>query len=280
MIRRTARRGAFAGRDFYGCAAYATSGCLGKIDIGSAANPGIPPAAGATVQAIFEARRARERLRRRAILPAFVGIVVIGMAAEWLLLWGISPVIAAVALLVTLGLAYRVYGDLPDDVLRWERGAAGEQSTAEHLADLERLGFITLANRWATGLHGDIDAIVVGPAGVYVVETKTTRAEVEVIGERILTGSHAQDWLDQVTKEAMAVQIGLRELLDPLHLTVAPILCVHGRGPGIGRTVAGVPVLSGAGLVTKLSGTTRVLADPDVQQLARAIDQRFLRHRP
>src|SRR5437899_813286 len=89
MVRRTAKRGEFAGREFWGCAAFAQTDCPGKVDIGQPRAPGDRPAAGASVQAVFEARRERERLRRRALLPAAVGLAVVLMVMEFLLL---SPV--------------------------------------------------------------------------------------------------------------------------------------------------------------------------------------------
>jgi Nuclease-related domain len=147
---------------------------------------------------------------------------------------------------------------LPNDVINWERGAKGEQSTARHLQGLAEAGFISFSNRGATGLKGDIDAIVVGPTGVYVVETKTTKAKVEIIRDRTLTGDYQQDWADQATREAMAIQIGLRDLLDPLHRTVVPIVCVYAKGPGVGRTAAGVRLVSAAQLVGSRHGTAMV----------------------
>jgi hypothetical protein len=77
----------------------------------------------------------------------------------------------------------------------------------------------------------------------------------------------------------MAVQIALRDLLDPLHRTVVPALCVHGHGSAIGRTVAGVQILSGAQLAATLSAAPRVLGELDIERLADAIDRPFSRQR-
>jgi hypothetical protein len=85
------------------------------------------------------------------LLPPFVGIVVIGMTAEYLLFSLVNPVIAAFVVLITVGLSFRVYGRLPDDVLNWEREAKGERATAEHLGSLAAAGFISFANRWGAG---------------------------------------------------------------------------------------------------------------------------------
>jgi hypothetical protein len=101
MIRRTAKRGEFAGRDFWGCAAFAQTDCPGKIDIGSMSGSGRSAPAGANAQAIFEARRDRERARRRALLPAVVGIAIITMVMEYLLLWPLNGILATLAIGIT-----------------------------------------------------------------------------------------------------------------------------------------------------------------------------------
>jgi hypothetical protein len=67
MVRRTARRGDFAGRDFFGCAAFGRTNCPGKIDIGAISPTGAPPAAGASVQAVLNREQIRAgpgRIRR------------------------------------------------------------------------------------------------------------------------------------------------------------------------------------------------------------------------
>ena len=279
MVRRTARRGEFAGRDFWGCAAFARTNCPGKVDIGAVAAAGEPPPPGASVQAVFEARRDRERARRRALLPAVVALAVITMVAEFLLFWPLSPIVGSVVIGITAFAFVKVVTELPTDVLSWERGAQGERATADRLTALEAAGFISFHNRWVAGLKGDIDHIAVGPPGIFVIETKFTKVKLEVIRDRLFLGDHNQQgWIEQVTREAMAVQIALRDVLDPLHRTVAPVLCVHGSGPGIGRTVAGVQVVSGPRLVTALASGPSVLADEDVQRLAEAIDERLSRH--
>ena len=159
---------------------------------------------------------------------------------EFLLMWQLSPIIASIAICITAFAFVKVVAELPNDVLSWERGARGERATADRLTALEAAGFISFHNRWVAGLKGDIDHIAVGPAGIFVIETKTTKIKVEVIRDRLFLGEHnQQDWIDQVTREAMAVQIALRDILDPLHRTVEPVLCVHGNGPGMGRICGG-----------------------------------------
>ena len=104
-VRRTARGGEFAGRDFFGCVAFAQTNCPGKVDIGAVGQAGGPPPAGASVQAMFEARRDRERGRRRAFLPAVAAIAVVSMVMEFLLIWPLNSIIAGVVI-VTTGVAF------------------------------------------------------------------------------------------------------------------------------------------------------------------------------
>ena len=84
--------------------------------------------------------------------------------------------------------------------------------------------------------------------------------------------------MDQVYREATAVQVALRDLLDPLHLTVQPVICLHeGELPWFNKTVRGVRLASGRQLARLLrSGEARLDAEA-LQRLAREVDRRLPR---
>lgn len=73
------------------------------------------------------------------------------------------------------------------------------------------------------------------------------------------------------------MQIALRDQLDPLHVTVTPVLCVQGRGSGFGGTLAGVLVESERHLVRALTARPSVLSADAVQSVARLADERLRR---
>jgi len=61
---------------------------------------------------------------------------------------------------------------------RWERGAEVEERTAEALAALPP-GWVVLHEvAWPGRRYANIDHVVVGPGGVFVIDTKNWNAEV------------------------------------------------------------------------------------------------------
>lgn len=67
---------------------------------------------------------------------------------------------------------------------RWERGAQGEDVTAAALDDLAGRGWTTFHDvRWPGRPRANIDHIVVGPTGVFVIDTKNWSGDIRVVGE-------------------------------------------------------------------------------------------------
>jgi hypothetical protein len=73
----------------------------------------------------------------------------------------------------------------PAYIERWRIGAEGEKATARQLGPLRRRGWM-LFNDLDTG-HGNIDRVLVGPAGVFVLESKRLTGQVRVeVGKLIV----------------------------------------------------------------------------------------------
>ncbi len=137
------------------------------------------------------------------------------------------------------------------------------------LATLESAGFVSIHNRLVDGVAGDIDHVAVGPTGVFAIETKQTTFSVDVVGGRLFLGDRPrQDWLDQVSREAIGAQVALGDLLDPLHVTVAPVICVHGKGSGADARVRGVRIVGGRALARTLTQGPVVLAEEEILAVA------------
>jgi len=147
------------------------------------------------------------------------------------------------------------------DPERWLRGAAGEQATA---ALLERLP----ARRWAVlhdlavpGSRANIDHLVIGPTGVWLVDTKATRAPVRSgwrsvrFGERKLDSGPAR-WEAEVASELLGTP-------------VRPIIAVHGEGlRRRGARAGGVRVVPASSLVKRLRRGPRRLRRLEVAEVA------------
>jgi hypothetical protein len=58
--------------------------------------------------------------------------------------------------------------------VRWSRGARGEKIVAKKLEKLPKK-YTTISDVEIPNMGGDIDHVVVGPTGIYVIETKNTQ---------------------------------------------------------------------------------------------------------
>jgi hypothetical protein len=270
MVRRTARRGDNVGRAFWGCSRYSIDQCPGTIDIPPAVAALSGP--GAFAQAEFERRRRRYRQKLAVLLPMLVALFcLLGISsflafAPYLGLWAGIPGV----LVCLIGMAAVLH--LPPEALYWDRGARGERRTAEALEGLLPHGFVVLYGREMPDDRGDIDAIAIGPTGVWVIETKSLSGDVAIANGRLFVRSQdRQAMVEQVYREAFAVQQIVGELLAPCHTMVTPVLCIHGaRLPWLQYSVGGVRIASGGRLEHLISRLPEVLDEETVQKVAEA----------
>ena len=238
-VRLTATKGPRSGTDFWGCTRYRENGCPGKINVG-VEEATAAPIAGASAQATFERKRAIHRAKLRAALPGLTALSILLIAIVFFALLALHPALAAGGAVV-MGIVC-VYGitHLPSEALWWDKGARGERKTLEILEPLIRRGFIVLSDRRIPGRRGNIDQIAIGPSGVYVIETKNLSGVVEVTNDKLfISDQDRQAYIDEVYREALATQVALSELLNPLRVTVTPVLCIHGaRMPWFDHAVA------------------------------------------
>jgi ssDNA-binding Zn-finger/Zn-ribbon topoisomerase 1 len=290
MVRRVASRGTRAGQPFWGCPRFPECRGIVNIDAPAADEPGALTAgvAGGSAQAEYERRVERENARFRRLWPMLVGLGVVIIVGAFVasfavissvlgfragLSWG--AVSALLALLLCLGAVLRT----PQTTLAWRRGAEGERKTARYLEGLGEAGFVSLHDRRVAGLGGNLDHVAIGPTGVWVVETKALRGKVVIDGDSLRIGGRRQDRIiGQASREAATLQVALRDLLDPLHLTVRPVICLHeGELPWFNKTVRGVRLASGRELVRLMQEGETVLDLEAVQRLAREADRRLAR---
>jgi AAA domain/Nuclease-related domain/UvrD-like helicase C-terminal domain len=112
---------------------------------------------------------------------------------------------------------------------RWEAGGRGEQGAVRVLVGMDDAGWHVLPDRrWPGTRHANIDVIVVGPGGVFVVDVKNWR-EVTIEGGRLWRGdADATDDLSKLVDQTVAVEKELVEAgLSPTE--VVPLLVLAGR---------------------------------------------------
>ena len=66
------------------------------------------------------------------------------------------------------------------DAIAWRRGAAGERRTARRLAQLERHGWAVLHDLAVPGSRANLDHLVIGPGGVFVIDSKQYRGRLQL----------------------------------------------------------------------------------------------------
>jgi hypothetical protein len=233
--------------------------------------------AGASAQAEFERRRARHRRRSRLALPLAVAAVVIATCV------GFAVVSAAGVLVAALGAAaVGVVGlwlvtRLPADVLTPGRAAAAERRTAGDLVELEAGGYVLLHDRAIPGTRGNVDHLAIGPAGVYVVESKNLRGKLTIAAEKLFVGERTRTGvIDETYRAAIAVQVCLADRLNEARATVHPILCVNRTTQLLlDNEVQGVRVVSGPQLARFLRRQPEVLDAATVQSIADLADRRL-----
>jgi hypothetical protein len=204
-------------------------------------------------------RMARSGRRRRMARCGL--LVIVGAALGWAALhhqgperW--LPGLAGVSLLV-MAVATRPKPD-PE---RWIRGSVGERATAAVLERLPERKWVVTHDLALPGHRANIDHLVIGPTGVWVVDTKTTRAEVRAGWWSVRMGRRKLD-SGPTRWEAGVVS-------DLLGVPVRPLIALHGDGlaPRGGRA-GRVRVVPPGSLVRTLRRGRRRLTPRQVVGLA------------
>jgi hypothetical protein len=161
------------------------------------------------------------------------------------------------------------------DAVAWRRGAAGERRTARLLGQLERHGWAVLHDLALPGSRANLDHLVIGPGGVFVIDSKQYRGRLRLDPSgRLWHGRYPlAPILRAVSFEAdQAAQV----LTDP-DVVVVPIMAIHGAQVPWGKVVVeGVPVVSARRLPSMLRALPAVLGPERVAALAGQARVRFL----
>jgi Nuclease-related domain len=165
----------------------------------------------------------------------------------------------AVAALVAWRLRFR-----PSEQARtWQRGAHGERQTARLLERLTRDGFVVFHDLAVPDSPANVDHLVIGPSGVFVIDSKQWSGSVHQGADGLVWHNHypLDRTLETVRWEAQVVGrlLGTR---------IAALLCVHGAHvQGGGLYAQGVAIVP-THLLRGALGYDRVLSDADVELLA------------
>lgn len=210
-----------------------------------------------------EGRRARRSAARRGLATTALAFVAASAVATGVVLGHRGLIV--VGLTAGIGAWWTRPAPDPD---RWQRGAAGEVATARLLAELPRR-FVVLHDRHPAGGRGNVDHIVIGRSGVWVVDSKVRQG-----GLRVRRG---QVWANGHQVEVAPVAAQATRLQQALGVPVTALVAVH--GPGLrrrGAVVNGVRILPAARLTRRLRRGRR-LARRDLAGLAATAERLFPR---
>jgi hypothetical protein len=235
----------------------------------TAAMPAEPPAGslgspGRSALGEYRRRRALElaawtrTLGWRAPLVAAAGLVAQVLAAQVGL-----PRPGLVGLAVAAVVGWRLRFRPSEQVTAWRCGAEGERRTARLLDRLTRDDYVVFHDLAVPGSPANIDHLVIGPSGVFVIDSKQWTGSIHQGTDGLVWHNHYRldRTLETVGWEAQQVSrlLGGR---------AAALLCVHGAYVhGGGLHAQGVAIVP-AHLLRSALGYDRVLSDADVALLA------------
>jgi hypothetical protein len=221
---------------------------------------------GRSALAAYRRRRSEElvgwtrSLPWRAPLVAAAGLVVQILAAQAGLPWAVLVGLVAAALV-----GWRLRFRPSEQVTAWRRGAEGERRTARLLDRLTGDGYVVFHDLAVPGSPANVDHLVIGPTGVFVIDSKQWSGSVHQGNDGLVWHNHYRldRTLETVRWEAEAIS---RMLGTP----TAALVCVHGAHVhGGGLEAQGVAIVP-AHLLRSALGYDRVLSDAEVALLATA----------
>jgi Nuclease-related domain len=168
-----------------------------------------------------------------------------------------------VGLVVAVLVGWRLRFHPSEQARTWQRGAQGERHTARVLGRLTREGFVVFHDLAVPGSDANADHLVIGPTGVFVIDSKQWTGSVHQSADGLVWHNHYR--LDRTVE---AVRWEAETLGQRLGTRIAALVCVHGAHvQGGGVDVQGVAIVPAARLRDAL-GYDRVLSDADVVVLA------------
>jgi nuclease-like protein len=230
---------------------------------------------GGSAQARWRRLRADEWAAWIPTLPwrvaATLGIGAAGGVLGSLLAPRLGLIVAAlVAVAAGWGLRFKP----SPDAVAWRRGAAGERRTARLLGQLERHGWAVLHDLAVPGSRANLDHLVIGPGGVFVIDSKHYRGRLHLDPSGRLW--HGRFPLAPALRAVSFEADQAAQALPDPGMAVVPIMAVHSPQVPWGKVVIdGVPVVSAVRLPSMLRALPAVLGPERITGLVDQARVRF-----
>ena len=181
-----------------------------------------------------------------------------------LILGGLAAVVAG------WGLRFRP----SPDAVAWRRGSAGERRTAQLLDPLERHGWAVLHDLAVPRSRANIDHLVIGPGGVFVVDSKQYRGRLQLDPSGGLW--HGRYPLASMVQAVSFEADQAAQVLPDPGVVVRPIIAIHGAHVPWGKVLMdGIPVVPAERLPGMLRALPAMLGPERVAVLADQARVRF-----
>jgi Nuclease-related domain len=160
------------------------------------------------------------------------------------------------------------------DAVAWRRGAAGERRTARLLARLERDGWAILHDLALPRSRANLDHLVIGSGGVFVIDSKQYRGRLQLDPSGRLW--HGRYSLTPILRAVSWEADRVAQVLPDPGVVVRPIMAIHGAQVPWGKVVIdGIPVVAARRLPSMLCQLPAVLGPERVANLANQARVRF-----
>jgi hypothetical protein len=224
-------------------------------------------------RALYVAERDDRRARAAVIagstaLAAALVVVLIGFALHGAV--GVLARSGAAAALLVLAVAAALFFRIPPEIEAWRRDASAERRTARVLNRLGRAGYTVLHDRSTADSAGNIDHLIIGASGVWIIETDAHRGPVRSTPAGVWAGKaplRARLGLVAWTGEQVSAAL-LAELPDGWQMEAQTVLAfARADVPGGLALVDGVLLLPAEGVAEYVLSAGVVLRPLDVAML-------------
>jgi hypothetical protein len=188
------------------------------------------------------------------------------------------PVVLMVIFFIKIGADHleREANRLKKRAKQAEKGAAAEERVSKKLTSLPE------EYRYFNGIDFDsfdIDHVVVGPGGVFLVETKSHGGRITAVGdELLLNGARpTKNFLNQTWRQTRNLE-GFLYRLTSKKWKIIPVLCFTNAFVGIRRPVKGIDVVSIGFLSKYLLRQPESLSAEEIEHLSMVLSSWLTRH--
>lgn len=230
-------------------------------------------------------KRWRRRVRGR--LTLFTGLLVLGIVLPMHIAAAFDRSAVYWAGLSTgavMTMVLSIRESPPGYIQRWQLGAWGEQATAKALRPLERGGWTVLHDRRIGSRRGNVDHLLVGAAGVFLLDSKrwsgitTVSAGVASVARHEDPDLPSELW-DRLPASVRGAAAGVHarvKEVSRIHVFVKPVVVVWGEFPQREAAGDGFAYLHGDELVRWLRAQPLRLQPDGVTRIAGVLQQSTL----